>query len=161
MLYNFSYIFLINLRELINVAKVELDPSTSFKFGIEDRILCSSGKVTYNTQHDYIVSLNIPLHEATNKGEYLCEWPFLMWELKCLWDSKSNTCFVLRNIRRITILSQTETRETCRSECGCGLSYNFFYKMNLAWYLLFVCRCESLLLVHIICAQLYRLNYLQ
>ncbi|KAG4385694.1 hypothetical protein GLYMA_12G146600v4 [Glycine max] len=53
--------------ERANAGKVELDPSTSFKFGIEDRILCSSGKVTYNRRHDYILSLNIPLHEATNK----------------------------------------------------------------------------------------------
>ncbi|KAG4385693.1 hypothetical protein GLYMA_12G146600v4 [Glycine max] len=55
--------------ERANAGKVELDPSTSFKFGIEDRILCSSGKVTYNRRHDYILSLNIPLHEATNKEE--------------------------------------------------------------------------------------------
>lgn len=55
--------------ERANAGKTELDPSRSFKFGIEDRILCSSGKVTYNRRHDYILSLNIPLHEATNKGE--------------------------------------------------------------------------------------------
>ena len=45
------------------------DPARSFKFGIEDRIVCSSGKVAYNRRHDYILSLNIPLHEATNKGK--------------------------------------------------------------------------------------------
>ncbi|KAL0553723.1 hypothetical protein IC582_007627 [Cucumis melo] len=45
------------------------DPARSFKFGIEDRIVCSSGKVAYNRRHDYILSLNIPLHEATNKDE--------------------------------------------------------------------------------------------
>lgn len=55
--------------ERANAGKIELDPSRSFKFGIEDRILCSSGKVTYNKRLDYILSLNIPLHEATNKGE--------------------------------------------------------------------------------------------
>lgn len=49
--------------------KPEIDPARSFKFGIEDRILCSSGKVAYNRRLDYILSLNIPLHEATNKGE--------------------------------------------------------------------------------------------
>ncbi|KAJ7981674.1 Ubiquitin carboxyl-terminal hydrolase [Quillaja saponaria] len=49
--------------------KPELNPAKSFKFGIEDRILCSSGKVAYNKRHDYILSLNIPLHEATNKEE--------------------------------------------------------------------------------------------
>ncbi|RDX82076.1 Ubiquitin carboxyl-terminal hydrolase 14, partial [Mucuna pruriens] len=55
--------------ERANAGKTELDPSRSFKFSIEDRILCSSGKVTYNRRYDYILSLNIPLHEATNKGE--------------------------------------------------------------------------------------------
>ncbi|KAK7262712.1 hypothetical protein RJT34_30289 [Clitoria ternatea] len=55
--------------ERANGGKSELDPSRSFKFGIEDRILCSSGKVAYNRRHDYILSLNIPLHEATNKEE--------------------------------------------------------------------------------------------
>ncbi|KAK9938281.1 hypothetical protein M0R45_015031 [Rubus argutus] len=49
--------------------KPEIDPARSFKFGIEDRILCSSGKVAYNRRLDYILSLNIPLHEATNKEE--------------------------------------------------------------------------------------------
>lgn len=49
----------------------EIDPARSFKFGIEDRIKCSSGKVAYNRRLDYILSLNIPLHEATNKGEFL------------------------------------------------------------------------------------------
>ncbi|KAG5020550.1 hypothetical protein JHK87_016405 [Glycine soja] len=55
--------------ERANTGKTELDPSRSFKFGIEDRILCSSGKVTYNRRNDYILSLNIPLHEATNEEE--------------------------------------------------------------------------------------------
>ncbi|CAI0375521.1 unnamed protein product [Linum tenue] len=55
--------------ELGNVAKPDADPSRSFKFGIEERIQCSSGKVAYNRRHDYILSLNIPLHEATNKEE--------------------------------------------------------------------------------------------
>ncbi|KAI4322867.1 hypothetical protein L6164_022518 [Bauhinia variegata] len=55
--------------ERVNPANSVLHPARSFKFGIEDRILCSSGKVAYNRRHDYILSLNIPLHEATNKGE--------------------------------------------------------------------------------------------
>ncbi|CAI9088609.1 OLC1v1022989C2 [Oldenlandia corymbosa var. corymbosa] len=46
-----------------------VDPSTSFKFGIEERIQCPSGKVAYNQRRDCILSLNIPLHRATNKGE--------------------------------------------------------------------------------------------
>lgn len=55
--------------ERSNAGKTELDPARSFKFGVEDRILCSSGKVAYNRRNDYILSLNIPLHEATNKEE--------------------------------------------------------------------------------------------
>ncbi|KAL1368713.1 hypothetical protein AAHE18_02G142100 [Arachis hypogaea] len=55
--------------EISNAGKAELDPAKCFKFGIEDRILCSSGKVAYNKRQDYILSLNIPLHEATNKEE--------------------------------------------------------------------------------------------
>lgn len=46
----------------------DLDPSRIFKFGIEEKILCPSGKVGYNKREDCILSLNIPLHEATNKG---------------------------------------------------------------------------------------------
>lgn len=46
----------------------DLDPSRSFKFGVEEKFLCSSGKVAYHKRGDCILSLNIPLHEATNKG---------------------------------------------------------------------------------------------
>ncbi|XP_065877757.1 ubiquitin carboxyl-terminal hydrolase 14 [Euphorbia lathyris] len=53
----------------INGGNPALDPSRSFKFGIEERISCTSGKVAYNRRLDYILSLNIPLHEATNKEE--------------------------------------------------------------------------------------------
>lgn len=56
--------------ERANGGKPEADPARCFRFGIEDRILCSSsGKVAYNRRLDYILSLNIPLHEATNKEE--------------------------------------------------------------------------------------------
>ncbi|GLT83414.1 hypothetical protein SLE2022_017050 [Rubroshorea leprosula] len=55
--------------ERSNSGKPELHPSRSFKFGVEERILCTSGKVAYNRRLDYILSLNIPLHEATNKEE--------------------------------------------------------------------------------------------
>ncbi|CAK8535189.1 unnamed protein product [Lathyrus sativus] len=55
--------------ERANAGETKLDPARSFKFGVEDRILCSSGKVAYNRRNDYILSLNIPLHEATNKEE--------------------------------------------------------------------------------------------
>ncbi|PIA38480.1 hypothetical protein AQUCO_02800292v1 [Aquilegia coerulea] len=55
--------------ERANAVKPELDPVKSFKFGIEERLLCSSEKVAYNKRIDYILSLNIPLHEATNKEQ--------------------------------------------------------------------------------------------
>uniref|UniRef100_A0A2C9UF01 Ubiquitin carboxyl-terminal hydrolase n=1 Tax=Manihot esculenta TaxID=3983 RepID=A0A2C9UF01_MANES len=45
--------------ERVNGGKPTMDPSRSFKFGIEERILCSSGKVAYNRRLDYILSLNI------------------------------------------------------------------------------------------------------
>ncbi|CAL0299025.1 unnamed protein product [Lupinus luteus] len=63
------FLHFIDQVERTNSAKAELDPSRSFKFGIEDRIMCSSGKVAYNRRNDYTLSLNIPLHEATNKDE--------------------------------------------------------------------------------------------
>ncbi|KAJ4843006.1 ubiquitin-specific protease ubp14 [Turnera subulata] len=63
------FLHFIDQVERVNGGKPALDPSRSFKFGIEERILCSSGKVAYNRRLDYILSLNIPLHEATNKGE--------------------------------------------------------------------------------------------
>ncbi|KAF9672881.1 hypothetical protein SADUNF_Sadunf11G0090400 [Salix dunnii] len=56
--------------ERVNGGSSALDPSRSFKFGIEERILCPSGKVGFNKRLDYILSLNIPLHEATNKGVF-------------------------------------------------------------------------------------------
>ncbi|KAJ0264582.1 Ubiquitin carboxyl-terminal hydrolase 14 [Hirschfeldia incana] len=49
--------------------RADLDPSRSFKFGVEEKVLCSSGKVSYNKREDCILSLNIPLQEATNKDE--------------------------------------------------------------------------------------------
>ncbi|KAB2615795.1 ubiquitin carboxyl-terminal hydrolase 14-like [Pyrus ussuriensis x Pyrus communis] len=55
--------------ERVHSGRPEVDPARSFKFGIEDRIMCSSGKVAYNRRVDYILSLNIPLHAATNKEE--------------------------------------------------------------------------------------------
>lgn len=55
--------------ERANAGSPQLDPSKSFKFGIEERLQCPSGKVTYNKRVDYTLSLNIPLHEATNKEQ--------------------------------------------------------------------------------------------
>ncbi|XP_062077898.1 ubiquitin carboxyl-terminal hydrolase 14 isoform X2 [Humulus lupulus] len=55
--------------ERSNSGRSEADSSRCFKFGVEDRIQCSSGKVAYNRRLDYILSLNIPLHAASNKDE--------------------------------------------------------------------------------------------
>lgn len=63
------FLHLLEQVERVNAGKPKLDPSRSFKFGIEDRIQCPSGKVTYNRRFDYILSLNIPLNQATNKDQ--------------------------------------------------------------------------------------------
>lgn len=55
--------------ERVNGGNPQLDPSRCFKFGIEERLLCPSGKVAYNSRHDYILSLNIPLDKAINRKE--------------------------------------------------------------------------------------------
>ncbi|KAL9256536.1 Ubiquitin carboxyl-terminal hydrolase 14-like protein [Drosera capensis] len=63
------FLHLLEQVERVNAGSSALDPSRSFKFGIEDRIQCPSGKVAYNKRFDYILSLNIPLSEATNKEQ--------------------------------------------------------------------------------------------
>ncbi|KMS98384.1 hypothetical protein BVRB_4g093360 isoform D [Beta vulgaris subsp. vulgaris] len=63
------FLHLLEQVERVNAGNPKLDPSRNFKFGIEDRIQCPSGKVTYNRRYDYILSLNIPLHAATNKDQ--------------------------------------------------------------------------------------------
>ncbi|XP_052206730.1 ubiquitin carboxyl-terminal hydrolase 14 isoform X2 [Diospyros lotus] len=63
------FLHFIDQVERVNSAKPEADPSRSFKFGIEERLACPSGKVAYNRRHDYILSLSIPLYKATNKDE--------------------------------------------------------------------------------------------
>ncbi|XP_058206103.1 ubiquitin carboxyl-terminal hydrolase 14-like isoform X1 [Rhododendron vialii] len=63
------FLHFIDQVERVSAGKPEFDPSTSFKFGIEERLLCPSGKVAYNRRHDYILSLSIPLHLAINKDE--------------------------------------------------------------------------------------------
>jgi ubiquitin carboxyl-terminal hydrolase 5/13 len=62
------FLHLVGKVERASNTTPDLDPSRSFKFGIEEKILCPSGKVGYNKREDCILSLNIPLHEATNKG---------------------------------------------------------------------------------------------
>ncbi|KAJ4982310.1 hypothetical protein NE237_033147 [Protea cynaroides] len=63
------FLHLLDQVERANAEKPELDPSRSFKFGIEERLQCSSGKVSYNRRVDCHLSLTIPLHEAINKEQ--------------------------------------------------------------------------------------------
>ncbi|KAL9660412.1 hypothetical protein QQ045_025226 [Rhodiola kirilowii] len=63
------FLHLLDQVERANASRPEFDPSRGFKFGIEEKIMCPSGKVAYNKRLDYILSLNIPLHAATNKEE--------------------------------------------------------------------------------------------
>ncbi|XP_031500642.1 ubiquitin carboxyl-terminal hydrolase 14 isoform X1 [Nymphaea colorata] len=65
------FLHLLDRVEHANARQSEFDPSRSFKFLIEERIACPSGRVAYNKRVDYILSLNIPLHEATNKEELM------------------------------------------------------------------------------------------
>ncbi|CAH9082884.1 unnamed protein product [Cuscuta epithymum] len=63
------FLHFIDQVERMNSGNPRADPSRSFKFGIEERIQCPSGKVAYNRRNDYILSLNIPLDRAINKKE--------------------------------------------------------------------------------------------
>ncbi|KAL0743074.1 hypothetical protein Bca4012_084587 [Brassica carinata] len=63
------FFHLLDKLERGNNMRADLDSSRSFKFGVEEKIICSSGKVSYNKREDCILSLNIPLQEATNKDE--------------------------------------------------------------------------------------------
>ncbi|KAL2483615.1 Ubiquitin carboxyl-terminal hydrolase 14 [Forsythia ovata] len=63
------FLHFIDQVERINAGNPNFDPSRSFKFGIEERLQCPSGRVAYNKRHDYILSLSIPLYKATNKKE--------------------------------------------------------------------------------------------
>nr|XP_029122687.1 ubiquitin carboxyl-terminal hydrolase 14 isoform X2 [Elaeis guineensis] len=60
---------LLDQVERANAEKPEFEPSRSFKFIVEERLQCPSGKVAYNKRTDNILSLNIPLHEAMNKDQ--------------------------------------------------------------------------------------------
>ncbi|KAG1365405.1 putative Ubiquitin carboxyl-terminal hydrolase 14 [Cocos nucifera] len=60
---------LLDQVERANAEIPEFEPSRSFKFIVEERLQCPSGKVAYNKRTDNILSLNIPLHEATNKDQ--------------------------------------------------------------------------------------------
>ncbi|KAK9089520.1 hypothetical protein Scep_028602 [Stephania cephalantha] len=63
------YQHFIDQVERANAGSAAADPTRSFKFGIEERIQCSSGKVAYNRRVENVLPLNIPLHEATNKEQ--------------------------------------------------------------------------------------------
>ncbi|KAK9085041.1 hypothetical protein Sjap_025452 [Stephania japonica] len=63
------YQHFIDLVERSNAGSAAVDPTRSFKFSIEERLQCSSGKVSYNRRVENLLSLNIPLHEATNKEQ--------------------------------------------------------------------------------------------
>jgi ubiquitin carboxyl-terminal hydrolase 5/13 len=47
-----------------------MDPTTSFKFKIEERYQChASGKVQYQYRDDYCLPIMIPMEAAVNKDE--------------------------------------------------------------------------------------------
>eukprot|EP00250_Pteridium_aquilinum_P014295 c21898_g1_i1 orf=273-2696(-) len=61
---------LLDQVERSHASNAQQDPSRSFKFFVEERISCSSsGKVKYNKRADNVLSLNIPLHAASNKDQ--------------------------------------------------------------------------------------------
>lgn len=61
---------LIDQVERCHTSNHQEDPSRSFKFCVEERILCSSsGKVKYNRRADNVLSLNISLQAAVNKDQ--------------------------------------------------------------------------------------------
>jgi ubiquitin carboxyl-terminal hydrolase 5/13 len=63
--------YLLDQIERCHTSNPQDDPSNSFKFVVEERILCSaSGKVKYNKKADNVLSLSIPLQAAINKGKY-------------------------------------------------------------------------------------------
>ncbi|KAL6848026.1 hypothetical protein ACP4OV_022154 [Aristida adscensionis] len=63
------FLHLIDRVDQANPGNHELNPCTGFKFIIEERVQCPSGKVSYNKRSDCILSLSIPLNEATNKEQ--------------------------------------------------------------------------------------------
>ncbi|WOH12901.1 hypothetical protein DCAR_0832410 [Daucus carota subsp. sativus] len=65
------FLHFIDQVEVLNAGNPQLDPSRCFKFGIEERLQCPSGKVAYNSRQDCILSLNIPLDRAINRSRLL------------------------------------------------------------------------------------------
>jgi len=63
------FLHLIDRVEQANPGNHELNPCSGFKFIIEERVQCPSGKVSYNKRSDNMLSLSIPLHAATNKEQ--------------------------------------------------------------------------------------------
>ncbi|KAG9452804.1 hypothetical protein H6P81_005708 [Aristolochia fimbriata] len=63
------FLHLLDQVERAHTGKPEQDPTRSFKFIVEERLSCPSGKLAYNNRTDCILSLNIPLDAAINKEE--------------------------------------------------------------------------------------------
>ncbi|GAA0167260.1 cysteine protease [Lithospermum erythrorhizon] len=63
------FLHFIDQVERLNAIDPKFDPSRCFKFGIEERLQCPSGKVAYNKRNDCILSLSIPLHKSINQNE--------------------------------------------------------------------------------------------
>ncbi|KAL1806593.1 ubiquitin carboxyl-terminal hydrolase 14 isoform X2 [Daucus carota subsp. sativus] len=68
------FLHFIDQVEVLNAGNPQLDPSRCFKFGIEERLQCPSGKVAYNSRQDCILSLNIPLDRAINRSRVQTNW---------------------------------------------------------------------------------------
>ncbi|XP_051223603.1 ubiquitin carboxyl-terminal hydrolase 14 [Lolium perenne] len=63
------FLHLIEKVDQANPGDHQSNPFSGFKFIVEHRVQCPSGKVSYNTHSENNLSLSIPLHEATNKEQ--------------------------------------------------------------------------------------------
>ncbi|KAJ8630813.1 hypothetical protein MRB53_024136 [Persea americana] len=101
-------------------ARSELDPTRSFKFGVEERLRCPSGKVAYNKRFDYILSLNIPLSEATNKEE-----------LEAFHKLKSANCSEGKEVSATEIVRPRVPLEACLASFSAPEEVHDFYSSAL------------------------------
>ncbi|KAG5558761.1 hypothetical protein RHGRI_008647 [Rhododendron griersonianum] len=113
------FLHFIDQVERVSAGKPEFDPSTSFKFGIEERLLCPSGKVAYNRRHDYILSLSIPLHLAINKGKAslpaIClRFPFVLSDADVRYNPDELEAFHKSKAERDTQGKEVSTDEIVR-----------------------------------------------
>lgn len=106
--------------ERVNSGKPELDPSRSFKFIIEERLQCPSGKVAYNKRSDYILSLSIPLHEATNKEQ-----------LEAFHKMKAERKLEAKDIDRDEIVRPRVPLEACLASFSAPEEVHDFYSTSL------------------------------